>query len=160
MRTWSRTVVALAAVNISLALAVPASADQIIRYDGETSAPSFNRVLAYVIKKDNGRRFLTYIAVRSMPVCEDASTMKSREHLAAGRLGEDGAFEKEVFRRTVHLRVDGAIGFRHGGGTWLINVARLTEDGTDAQLCTSGEVTWTVERSNARPLGPSARKRS
>jgi len=132
MRTWSRTVMAVAAVNISLALAVPASADQIIRYDGETSAPSFNRVLAYVIKKDNGRRFLTYIAVRSMPICEDATTLRMREHLAAGRLGEDGAFEKE-------------------------HVARLTEDGTDAQLCTSGEVTWTVERSNARPLRPAAR---
>ena len=119
MRTWSRTVMAVAAVNISLALAVPASADQIIRYDGETSAPSFNRVLAYVIKKDNGRRFLTYIAVRSMPICEDATTLRMREHLAAGRLGEDGAFEKEVIRRTSTC-ASMAPSASAGSGTWLI----------------------------------------
>ena len=65
MRTLSRTALALTvAMLISLVLALPASAAQLIEYRGETSEPSYNRVSAYVLKKDNGRRFLRFIAVR------------------------------------------------------------------------------------------------
>ena len=30
-------------------------------------------------------------------------------------------------------------------------MARLTEDGSDAQLCTTGNLDWTVERTKAHP---------
>jgi hypothetical protein len=152
MRTLSRTVVSIAvAIVVSVALSLPASAGQIIEYKGETSAPSYNRVVAYVLKKDSGRRFLRYIAIRSTITCEDASTTRLSAVIGVGRLGKDGSFAEEFKRSEFFARVEGAIGFRHGSGTWLFNRARLTEDGTDAQLCTTGELTWTVERTKTYP---------
>jgi hypothetical protein len=159
MRTLSRTVLSIAAAFVvSVALALPASAGQLIEYRGETSAPSNNRVLAYVLKKDNGRRFLQFIAIRSKLTCEDATTTKVSAVIGIGRLGEDGSFAREIdnSKGGRYARVDGDFDFRHGSGTWLFNLSRLTEDGSDAQLCTTGELTWTVERRNAEPVKPSA----
>ena len=33
-----------------------------------------------------------------------------------------------------------------GSGTTKFNLASLTADGQDAQLCTTGDLTWTVDR--------------
>jgi hypothetical protein len=157
MRTLSRTAVPFAAAAfISLALALPAFAALDIRYEGETSSPSHNRVFASVLKKDSGRRFLRYIALRTTLTCEDATTTRLTVLIGRGRLGEDGSFAREINdpETGAYLRVDGTIGFRHGSGTWLFNQARLTEDGTDAQLCTSGELTWSVERTDAQGVQP------
>ena len=97
MRTLSRTALApTVAMLISLVLALPASAAQLIEYRGETSAPSYNRVSAYVLKKDNGRRFLRFIAVRSVLTCEDATTFTSSLIIGIGRLSEDGSFSRVI----------------------------------------------------------------
>ena len=152
MRTLTRTALAITvAILISLALALPASAEQLIEYRGETSAPSYNRVTAFVLKKDNGRRWLQFIAIRSTLICEDATTFKSSGVIGIGRLDEDGSFSRLIdddsgFQADFYLRVDGTIGFRNGSGTYLLSTARVTSDGTDSQLCTTGELTWTVER--------------
>jgi hypothetical protein len=152
MRTVTRTALApTVAILICLVLALPASAAQLVEYRGETSAPSYNRVSAYVLKKDDGRRLLRFIAVRSILTCEDASTFKSSAGIGIGRLGEDGSFSRVIegdseFQADFYLRVDGTIGFRHGNGTYLLSTAEVTADGTDTQLCTTGELTWTVER--------------
>jgi hypothetical protein len=152
MRALSRTVVSIAvALVVLVALALPASAGQLIEYRGETSAPSFNRVVAHVLKKDSGRRFLRFIAIRSTLTCEDTTTVRVTVFIGAGRLGEGGSFESEFSRREFFAHVEGSIGFRHGSGTWLFNMARLTEDGSDAQLCTTGNLDWTVERTKAHP---------
>ncbi|HET6715136.1 MAG TPA: hypothetical protein VFI59_15700 [Actinomycetota bacterium] len=154
MRTLSRTVASIAAAFVvSVALALPASAGQLIRYRGETSAPSYNRVKAHVVKRDSGRRVLEYIAINFTLTCEDATTQEVIAFIGIGRLAEDGSFAREINRsgRGLYVRVDGTIGFRDGNGTFLFNLARLTEDGSDAQLCTTGELTWTVERTNAEP---------
>jgi hypothetical protein len=162
MRTLSRTVVSTtAAAVICLALALPASAATLIEYRGETSAPSWNRVVAYVLKKDNGRRLLRFIAIRGTLTCEDASTQKKHYIIGIGPLGKDGSFEREITAvefddDTTYLRVDGTIGFRNGNGTALFNRAALTQDGMDAQLCTTGELTWTVDRVSAERVKPSA----
>ena len=115
-------------------------------------------MFASVLKKDSGRRFLRYIALRTTLTCEDANTTRLTVLIGMGRLGEDGSFAREINdpETGAYLRVDGTIGFRHGSGTWLFNQARLTEDGTDAQLCTSGELTWTVERTDAQRVKPTA----
>ena len=138
------------AILICLVLALPASAAQLIEYQGETSAPSFNRVTAFVLKKDNGRRLLRFIAFRSVLTCEDATTFKSRGTIGIGRLDEDGSFSRLIdgseLDIALYLRVDGTIGFRHGSGSFLLSTARVTSGGTDSQLCTTGELTWTVER--------------
>jgi hypothetical protein len=159
MPTLSRPVVSIVAiVVVSAALALPASAGQLIEYRGETSAPSPNRVVAWVLKRDSGRRFLRFIAVRSTLTCEDASTQQFNVVIGIGRLGKGGSFAREINDRDFrwYLRVDGTIGFRSGSGTALFNKADLTQDGTDAQLCTTGEQTWTVDRTNAQPVKPSA----
>ena len=133
MRTLTRTVLALTvAILLSLVLALPASAAQLIEYRGETSAPSYNRVIAYVLKKDSGRRFLQFIAVRSVLTCEDATTFKSSVIIGIGRLGEDGSFSRviddsdEFEDSATYVRVDGTIGFRHGSGTYLLSTAEVT----------------------------------
>jgi hypothetical protein len=157
MRTVSRTAVSIAAaIVVSGALALPASAGQLIEYRGETSAPSPNRVFASVLKRDSGRRILNYIGMRSTLTCEDASTQQFNVIIGIGRLGEDG-FAREINDRDsgMYLRVDGTIGFRSGSGTALFNRAVLTQDGTDAQLCTTGELTWTVDRTSSEPVKPS-----
>ena len=159
MRALPRAVLSTAvAFLLSLILALPASASQLIEYRGETSAPSYNRVTAFVLKKDNGRRLLRFIAVRSVLTCEDATTFRSSGTIGIGRLDEDGSFSR-VFDGSeldiaLYLRVDGAIGFRHGSGTFLLSTARVTSDGTDSQLCTTGELTWTVERVPHTQAGP------
>jgi hypothetical protein len=158
MRTLSRTVVSIAAAFVvSVALALPASAGQLIEYRGETSAPSPNRVVASVLKRDSGRRFLNFIGLRSTLTCEDASTQQINFIIGIGRLGEGGSFAREINDREagMYLRVDGAIGFRGGSGTALVNRADLTQDGSDAQLCTTGELMWTVDRTSAQPVKPS-----
>ena len=153
MRARTRAAISMAvAILLSLSLALPASAEQLIEYRGETSALSYNRVSAYVLKKDNGRRFLRFIAVRSILTCEDATTFKSSVIIGIGRLGEDGSFSRVIddiagFEDSAtYVRVDGTIGFRHGSGTYLLSTAEVTAGGTDTQLCTTGELTWTVER--------------
>jgi hypothetical protein len=143
-----------------LALALPASAAALIEYRGETSAPSWNRVVAYVLKKDNGRRLLRFIAIRSTLTCEDASTQKKHYIIGIGPLGKDGSFGREITTsefddEATYLHVGGTIGFRSGSGTALFNRAVLTQDGMDAQLCTTGELTWTVDRVSAEPVNPS-----
>ena len=150
------------AILLSLSLALPASGSQLIEYRGETSAPSYNRVSAYVLKKDNGRRFLRFIAARSILTCEDATTFKSSVIIGIGRLDQDGSFSRviddsgELEDSATYVRVDGTIGFRHGNGTYLLSTAEVTADGTDSQLCTTGELTWTVERVPQTQAKPSA----
>jgi hypothetical protein len=149
MRVRSRAAVSMAvAILLSLSLALPASANWVIEYRGETSAPSFNRVKAYVNKQDNGRRILQYLSIQSIVTCEDATTSKIQVSLRVGQLAEDGSFSKELNIQDgrYYIRMDGTIGFRHGTGTWVFNTTKLTQDGSDAQLCTTGEQTWTVER--------------
>lgn len=153
MRALPRATLSIAvAILLSLIIALPALASQVIEYRGETSAPSYNRVIAYVLKKDSGRRFLQFIAVRSVLTCEDATSFKSSVIIGIGRLGEDGSFSRviddsdEFEDAGTYVRVDGTIGFRHGSGTYLLSTAEVTADGTDTQLCTTGELTWTVER--------------
>ena len=158
MRTLRRTAVSIAAaVVVSAALALPASAGQPIEYRGDTSAPAPNRVFASVLKRESGRRILNFIGLRSTLPCEDASTQQSNVVIGIGRLGEGGSFGGRSTIVTAHVsRVDGTIGFRRGSGTALFNKAELTQDGTDAQLCTTGELTWTVVRTDSEPVKPSA----
>ena len=132
MRVLSRATVSMAvAILLSLILAIPASARQLIEYRGETSAPSYHRVSAYVEKKDNGRRVLRFIAIRSTLTCEDATMFKSPAAIGIGRLGEDGSFSRVIegdssFQSDFYIRVDGTIGFRHGSGTYLLSTSEVT----------------------------------
>lgn len=157
MRPRTRTFSSVAlAVLLSVFLAVPAVAGQLIRYEGHTSAPTYNRVKAFVEKKDSGRRFLRFIVVRSEVTCEDATTFRITAGIGIGRLAEDGSFtrviDEDEFGIPEYIRVDGSIGFREGSGTYIYSTAKVIDDGTDSQLCSTGELTWTVERTSSRPI--------
>jgi len=65
------------ALMLSVVLALPASAAQIISYEGNTSASTPNRISLGVLKRDDGRRFLQRLRIRYTLTCEDASTYTS-----------------------------------------------------------------------------------
>ena len=155
MRTARTAVVIVLSVVLVVMASLPASADQFIRYKGTTSTASPNRVHVGVLKRDNVRR-LIYIAFNLTLTCDDSSTRECDVILRYRRLDENGSFSAEVPRvvKGTYLRVDGSIRWGGGNGTVLFNNAKLTEDGSDAQLCTTGELTWTVDRGGARPYRP------
>ena len=145
MRAVVRSV---AVVLVCFVLAAPASARQIIDYTGTTSAPRFHRVLALVIKKDNGNRVMRQWAALTTLTCEDTSTQRWGVVFGWGVLGENGDFDAEFndAENGFYLHVAGAIRWGRGSGTLEFNRSTLTADGQDAQLCASGDLTWTVER--------------
>jgi len=157
MRTAART--ALLAVLSMMLIAAgtsPVSADQFIRYKGTTSATSYNRVHVGVVKRDGGRR-LNYIAFHLTVTCDDATTHDERiVVLRHRRLDESGEFSVEVPHNVkgTYLRVDGSIGWGEGAGTVLYNTARMNEDGSDSQLCTTGDLTGAVDRTGSHPFRP------
>jgi len=55
-----------------------------------------------------------------------------------------------TFRHTFE-HIDGTLGWRTGSGTFEFNIGGLTDDGQEAQLCASGDLTWTVERQPTPP---------
>jgi hypothetical protein len=132
-----------------------ASADQdlFIRYKGSTSSPSPNIVHVGILKRANGERQLRYITFQVTVTCEDGSTSQRQLVLRYRLLDEEGAFSAEVPKNpSGHLlRVEGSIGWGDGAGSLLYNRAELSADGTEAQLCTTGELSWEVDRTGARP---------
>jgi hypothetical protein len=156
MRAVIRSVVV---VLVCFVLAAPASARQIIDYTGTTSAPRFHKVLALVIKKDNGNRVMRQWVAQTTLTCEDMSTQRWGVGFGWGVLGENGDFDAEFndAENGFYLHVAGSIRWGKGSGTLTFNRSTLTADGQDAQLCSSGGLTWTVDR--VMP-GGSARSRS
>ena len=150
MSKFHRASLLVLTAGLVLALALPASADNEIQYRGETSQ---DRTLSLnVEKRDSGRRS-AYLRIRVHTTCEDASTNYEAWGILLGRLDEDGSFD--VTRRyggtfEVWYHIAGTIGFRSAEGTVEFRSGSLT-DGPDpqAQLCTSGELTWTAERVRA-----------
>ena len=142
-------------LSIALVLAIGSAAhsSQRIRYEGETSAG--RRITIGVVKRDSGRRFLRTVKIGVEVACEDGTTesfrLSTRFEFEDVRVDGSRPFEYEntsapfTFRQTFE-HIDGTLGWRTGSGTFEYNVGGLTEDGQDAQLCASGDLTWTVER--------------
>ena len=161
MRTARQTFASIiVALMLSVVLALPASAAQFITYEGNTSAATPNRIGLGVLKRDDGRRFLQRLRIRYTLTCEDASTYTSGVTIHWGRgvrLGEAGEFsweyppDGEGQPSSWHFAVEGAIGFRNASGNVTSADAVLTGDHTDAQICTTGDLTWTAERTDTRP---------
>ena len=116
-----RAVQVVLVVVVSVPLVAPASARQLIRYEGATSARAWNLVEGLVIKKDSGRRFLTQFEVRLKPTCEDATTQRWVIITDAGRLGDNGEFSSEYTDEQFYFRIDGAISWGKGSGTVEFN---------------------------------------
>jgi hypothetical protein len=156
MRTPRHPGISIAlALVLSVMLAVPAFAARNISYRGETSAPSWHRIRVGVFKKDDGRRFLQLITLRYTITCEDATTERWETIVFWGgrgqRLDESGAFSFVADAPDTYFSMSGDIGFGQASGAAEIITARLTDDQSDAQLCTTGALTWSAERTDSRP---------
>ena len=140
---------ALVLVSVCLVLAAPASARQVIHYRGTTSAPRFHRVEIVVIKQADGDRFITEMGMRFEITCEDLTTQRWAIGVS-GRIPvqANGTFSQRLSGGDMYWPVDGVLLWGKGSGTTKLNAANLTADGQDAQLCTSGDLTWTVNRVN------------
>jgi hypothetical protein len=145
-------------VALLLCLGSTARASQRIWFEGETSAG--RRITFGVVKRDSGRWFLRTYKVGVETTCEDGTTESfrlSKRFAASEDVRVDGGrpfvYEDTSFPLTFRQHfehVDGTIGWRTGSGTFEFNLGGLTDDGQDAQLCGSGDLTWTVERQPTR----------
>ena len=148
MQTVTRAIsLVVLSASLMVAGAAPALAARHLTYQGETSQGQGMGLR--VLRKADGRRFLTDFFVIVKVTCEDAST----ERLSYGdggrfRLDENGQV-------TVESRRDGLFGYsitftatvrrESAEGTVELIVSGLTSD-DQAQLCQSGVVDWTAER--------------
>jgi hypothetical protein len=154
MRAVIRTIVLVVlSASLMLAAAAPALAARRLSYRGETSQG--NRVFLEVLRKSDGRRFVTDFSFIARITCEDASTQKvgfglSERH----RLDENGQV-------TIEAREDGFFGYSVtitatvrrsvAEGTVEIIASGLTSD-DQAQLCGTGVQDWSADR--IRRAGP------
>ncbi len=144
-------------IALVLALGSVAHANQRIWFEGETSAG--RRITIGVVKRDSGRWFLNTVKIGVETTCEDGTTESFRlskrfAEYEDVRVDGDRPFEYEDTSLPLTFRqhfehVDGTLGWRTGSGTFEYNLGGLTDDGQDAQLCGSGDLTWTVERQPA-----------
>ena len=156
MRRLSRVTAAMfLALSLLPALASPASAANEITYRGRTSAPADNRIHLRVLKKDNGRRFLTRLDVEFTTTCEDATAETWGLGVSWVRRGEpidsDGEFSVQFDSLGDFFAFEGDVDFGRASGTVDFLYARLTQDHADSQICTTGELTWTADRTGSRP---------
>lgn len=156
MRTLRHAPISIAlALVVSIMLAAPAFAARNISYRGETSAPSWHRIGLGILKKDDGRRFLQVLALRYTFTCEDATTERWETLFFWGgrglRLDETGELSFIIDEPEAYFAISGDVDFRRADGAVEAITARLTDDQSDTQLCTTGALTWTAERTDARP---------
>lgn len=136
--------VAVTAVGLATA---PADAGTTIkRYRGEFSDGQSIRLQLHRGLAGNLR--LSRLDFSARLTCEDSSTMNFGVGYRFGSGGPivlDGAFSYDDLSRDWALHINGTIGPRRGSGDFRFTVAALTDD-EQAQLCTTGDLTWSVSR--------------
>jgi hypothetical protein len=100
-------------------------------------------------KGEAGRRYVRQFRVGFLTItCPDASTHSSaygyKFFSPSTRIAEGGTFHYEDGLPFEAFRLEGRLGHLHGEGALSYTRAALTEDG-QAQVCTSGDLSWTVE---------------
>lgn len=151
------SIVASLALVAVLTLPSSASAARVRTYRGETSAGTG---IGFQIRIDErGRMSMKDLTFRAELACEDGSAIKywsgwsfggAGLRLQGRRLTFDHVFYSEA------LHVTGTFRARTAEGTFENTWASLT-DAEDAQLCTTGELTWTADKVSRRrvvELGP------
>ena len=148
MRTATRTIALLVlSACLTLAATAPALAARHLTYRGETTQG--RRVGLEVLRKADGRRFLTEFFFIARLTCDDATTTTvGFGHGGRHRLDENGQV-------TIERREDGLFGYavtftatvrrEVAEGTVEIIASGLTSD-DQAQLCSTGVLDWSAER--------------
>ena len=146
MRRHSAFAIGILVGALILAAAVPAHAAPRFRvYRGDTSQEG-QRIAFRVAKTDAGR-FVRVIDLGVTFACEDGTT---QEWGIGWFLGgnyvpiTDGAFSFESVDSSLAIHLEGRLGPLRGEGTLSLATAALTAD-EQAQLCTTGDLTWEVE---------------
>jgi hypothetical protein len=139
-------VVSLAVLMIVVACASAASAARTRAYRGETSAGT--KIGFRIRVADDGRMSMKGLRFRADLLCDDASTIRFWSFWQFGGVGErlDGrrlTFDEAYGSEAMH--VAGVFRGRGASGTFEDTMAWLTDD-EQAQLCTTGELTWEAHR--------------
>jgi hypothetical protein len=143
MRRFLITSIALISV---VAISSPASAARLRAYEGETSAGT--RIDFLIRVADDGRLSLKEMYIKVELLCEDASAIEYRSWWGFGGVGhrlEGRRLELDLVFGAEALHVAGVFRSRTADGTYKNTQATLT-DAEDAQLCTTGDLTWTADR--------------
>ena len=144
MRKRSALGIAVIVAVLILAMAVPAHAAARLRlYRGQTSQ---GERISFIVAKNDAGRFVRQISVSATLTCEDQTTTLGWgiDSFLAPREVPARAFSYDVNLGNVALLVAGDLGSLRGEGTASMIAGGLTSD-KQAQLCTSGDMTWTVE---------------
>ncbi len=141
-----RTLIITFAVLITIALASPALAARTRAYRGETSAGTR---IAFVIRVgDDGRMSMKGLRFTANLLCDDATTMQFGSIWQFGGVGErlDGRrLTLDLAYASEALHIIGAFRAQTANGTFEDTIPTLTDD-EQAQLCTTGELTWDAHR--------------
>ena len=130
-----------------LVSAAPADAAPRLRlYRGETSQ---GKRIKFVVAKTDAGRFVVELDVGVTLTCEDETTRDSGFGWGFGppRYAPpitDGVFTYDDVSPYMAAHFAGQFGALSGEGTASIVIPALTTD-EQAQLCTTGDLTWTVE---------------
>ncbi len=154
MRRRSAFAIVILVGFLVLTAAVPAHAAPRIRiYRGETSQ---GQAIAFRVVKTDAGRSVVVMFLTAAVTCEDATTQEWGFGWDFGNTGSvpitDGAFSYDQVDQFMAAHFDGRLGPLRGEGTVSMAVPAMTAD-EQAQLCTTGDLTWEVEfvRSIARP---------
>jgi hypothetical protein len=140
-------VIAVLVCLLVLGVAVPAHAAPRVRlYRGETSQGE--RIKLAVAKLDDGRFVQTVDVSLVTLTCPDQTTLELGFGFGFARRMvpiTDRAFSfDDVFWESA-FHIAGELGSLQGQGTMSRALAVITADEQAAQLCTTGDLTWTVE---------------
>ena len=155
MKNVIRCAVVLTLVTtLGFTLALPALAGRRINYRGSTSQGERMRI--EILKKDDGRRFLSGGILYFTTNCEDPSVEVFGISLPRARVDDTGAFLVE--RRNTGIfsfsfTFDGVIRWGGAAGTFEFNYPTLSED-DQAELCTTGVLDWSADRVGSQPARP------
>jgi hypothetical protein len=108
------------------------------------------------VKDAAGARSLWRFVFEVTLTCEDLTTFDlTITYISEKRLGANGRFRIRLTDPYTYFDVEGSIRWGKGEGTAIVNIPRITEDGQGAQLCTTGDLTWTIDRDSSHPHGTS-----
>lgn len=135
------------AVTLTLMLgATPATAARIRAYAGETSAGT--KIGFRIRVGQEGHMSMKGLRFDAALLCEDATTLEYSSWWSFGGVGHrlDGrrlAFDERFLYEALH--VTGVFRGQTADGAFEVTWATLT-DTEEAQLCTTGNLTWTADR--------------
>jgi len=146
-RLWALGVPVLICLLV-LAVAVPANAAARLRlYRGQTSQ---GERIKFIVARTDAGRSVVEVDLDVTFTCEDETTQDWGIGWAFGPprfappIEADGAFSYDDVSPYMAAHFTGQFGTLSGQGTASIAQPSLTAD-EQAQLCTTGDLTWTVE---------------